>query len=667
MIWRRLLLLLLLPLFAGDVFAQTLTREHLALVNPLEYGASCSTATLNAALAAIGSNRRRLLITATDRAKVACTWAITSNVTVPANVILDIPQGSAVSVSASFTLTLTARPLVDRGVWYTGTVVVLEPSLAGSFVVPYAASGCLPAVPGSGLTLAAFACTGLTRSPAGDGDFAVQAAAAVTMSGGAGTYWLLFHWDTTTAISGWTRASSTHYLWQKSATQPTIPSTGQLLARLTVVGSDITRVEDLRKPSSWARAGVYDLTDVLYGGAGDAVLGGSGTDNVNPWLVVSQAIAAQGGGMLYIPPGIYKFSSKPGALWNGVIVQCSGILSTTLLRAYTESTANQGFLDMNVAATTPASLSNAGGGVQDCGLYAETGTTGGAAVALHSDATAQQKQVLLDRLYIYGAGTWAYDVYMSGSAKTSAPKGLQDIRLRASTLTASTTAGLAVYAAFHVSVDETTVTGNSGECLIADGASSIQSQWVTVRLLACDKATIGVNNDMTDMLYSAPKTTTLTVGSHALALTTEGIIATLTGTPGLSSALGHLVAFTPTIFGSSGAGVTTYTAREGWYARSAHVAHVQVYAAWTNQTGTGNLRVGLPFTTQTGSGNRADVCSVHSTALNYGSGKQLTALVAQGTTDVVLYADDPAGGATAEVAIDTAATLWLSCVLHVTP
>jgi nicotinamide riboside transporter PnuC len=77
--------------------------------------------------------------------------------------------------------------------------------------------------------------------PAGEPVFVAQAATTVgSLSGGDGVYWIALHWDTTSSVAGWTRQSGTHYLWQKSATQPATPSQTVIVAKLTVASSAIT-------------------------------------------------------------------------------------------------------------------------------------------------------------------------------------------------------------------------------------------------------------------------------------------------------------------------------------------------------------------------------------------------------------------------------------------
>lgn len=125
---KKLLIFLMLMLCVCTMaYGQALDRTHVGYVNPLQYGASCNATTLNAAITAIGSAVRTLIITDTDRAKVACTWTLAANVTVPSNVTLYVPTGSQISHSG-FTLTVNGPFVADGHVFTTTASVVFGPS-----------------------------------------------------------------------------------------------------------------------------------------------------------------------------------------------------------------------------------------------------------------------------------------------------------------------------------------------------------------------------------------------------------------------------------------------------------------------------------------------------------------------------------------------------------
>lgn len=58
---------------------------------------------------------------------------------------------------------------------------------------------------------------------------------------------------------------------------------------------------------------------------------------------------------------------------------------------------------------------------------------------------------------------------------------------------------------------------------------------------------------------------------------------------------GSLREWTPTISGSTTNGSGTYTTNEGYYYRQGLLCHVWFYLVWTAHTGTGNIKLDLPF------------------------------------------------------------------------
>ena len=117
--------------------------------------------------------------------------------------------------------------------------------------------------------------------------------------------------------------------------------------------------------------------------------------------------------------------------------------------------------------------------------------------------------------------------------------------------------------------------------------------------------------------------------------------------------------FTPTIVGTSTAGTGTYTIQIGSYTKVGRVVYYTLNVAWTAHTGTGNIQVsGLPFTVAATA--IYSPASVQQSTLVVGSGKQLSSYPLISTSTLAVNADDLAGGATAAIAMDTAATLRIS-------
>ena len=252
-----LLLAMVLLLYGLPSFVSAqksaLMQEDVSLVNSLKYGSALNATTLNAAVTAIGSARRTLVL-------ATGAWTLSSSVTVPENVHLYIPVGTTVDATG-VTLTLNRAPHAEYQDWFLGGTLTLNtpralPDATSSFV----ASGCTPSVPSpASLTLGAFACRGHIVDALQMHDTFQAAAAVGPFNAGNGSYWLALHKDTTSAVASWTRQAGTHYLWQYSAvgTEPTIPAGMQLVNEVEVGNGAITTTN--------FRGNVYLLRPSLYG------------------------------------------------------------------------------------------------------------------------------------------------------------------------------------------------------------------------------------------------------------------------------------------------------------------------------------------------------------------------------------------------------------------
>src|SRR5919198_176952 len=119
--WRSVLImaLLLLGMVAATESRPSLMREDLNFVHPLEYGTALNEVTLQAAVGAIGSDEKILLLTPGR-------WTISSDLTIPLNVTMLVSAGATLEVTGGSTLTINgqldapSRPLFHG----TGTVVL---------------------------------------------------------------------------------------------------------------------------------------------------------------------------------------------------------------------------------------------------------------------------------------------------------------------------------------------------------------------------------------------------------------------------------------------------------------------------------------------------------------------------------------------------------------
>lgn len=116
-------------------------------------------------------------------------------------------------------------------------------------------------------------------------------------------------------------------------------------------------------------------------------------------------------------------------------------------------------------------------------------------------------------------------------------------------------------------------------------------------------------------------------------------------------------AYTPTYLGSSTPGTTTYTAQAGWYTRIGNVVFVTGNLAWTNATGTGNVRISLPFASSNTSGQRHSG-SAWTESVTFANGSIQSLNFANNDT-LRLYSPATNAGST-ELSIETAGTIIFS-------
>lgn len=129
-------------------------------------------------------------------------------------------------------------------------------------------------------------------------------------------------------------------------------------------------------------------------------------------------------------------------------------------------------------------------------------------------------------------------------------------------------------------------------------------------------------------------TTTVGVGGATPAASGAGI--TFPATQSASSDANTLDdyeegAYTPTAFGASTAGSTTYTNQFGRYVKIGSLVYVQINIQVTAMTGTGALRFSLPFVVN--GGDPRGVGASMSDSLDWSSGTSLTCLTINGTSN----------------------------------
>lgn len=116
--------------------------------------------------------------------------------------------------------------------------------------------------------------------------------------------------------------------------------------------------------------------------------------------------------------------------------------------------------------------------------------------------------------------------------------------------------------------------------------------------------------------------------------------------------------FTPTVIGTGGAGVGTYTTQLGEYYTIGNLVFFTANLVWTAHTGTGNIQIGaLPSTSKNNSMYTAVPVVWSNLALSATTVKVL-ALVQPNDTKINLY--EVINGAIASLAMDAAGSLYVS-------
>lgn len=133
------------------------------------------------------------------------------------------------------------------------------------------------------------------------------------------------------------------------------------------------------------------------------------------------AAANYGGYELVVPPGFYYFTTRPVAIVNKCTIRAAGSKGTVIFfRNYNESTPTNGFLTIAPTAEI-ASFS-----LKNVYIYANTGTTGGAALAFWAVSATAPDYSLLDGIVVTGlsGGKWEYALYADGSARATGFRNL---------------------------------------------------------------------------------------------------------------------------------------------------------------------------------------------------------------------------------------------------
>lgn len=250
-----LLLLILVSTAAG----QSLDQTHIDYFNPLVSGAECNNVTLQAAINAIGPDDRTLYLTATNRSKVACTWQINANITVPENIRLLVPFGVRANIASGVTFEILGCIQADDPGWYSGPGMISKGRLCGNdpglwmgpAFISYVERGCQhPNVAGV-IDNTIPECVAWIKSAQGPTleRLEMYDPVDVNYTPGNAAYYLIARLNRSRVPSGWTCEGGTPYCWQVVGSTLDVPDGTILLSKSQVTAGAITTQEPLHSNS----------------------------------------------------------------------------------------------------------------------------------------------------------------------------------------------------------------------------------------------------------------------------------------------------------------------------------------------------------------------------------------------------------------------------------
>jgi hypothetical protein len=121
--------------------------------------------------------------------------------------------------------------------------------------------------------------------------------------------------------------------------------------------------------------------------------------------------------------------------------------------------------------------------------------------------------------------------------------------------------------------------------------------------------------------------------------------------------------WTPTIIGSTTAGVGTYTGQYGMYVRIGRVVIVQANLQMTAHTGTGAMQIsGIPYPSASAAAGYGHCGSLDFFGLTLPANTTALAWVGLGAQHITLASTPVGGGSSNPLAMDTSSSIWITCM-----
>lgn len=121
--------------------------------------------------------------------------------------------------------------------------------------------------------------------------------------------------------------------------------------------------------------------------------------------------------------------------------------------------------------------------------------------------------------------------------------------------------------------------------------------------------------------------------------------------------------WTPEMYGGTSAGTTTHSIQVGAYTRIGRVVTATANVSWTNATGTGDLRISLPFTAANVTNQRYAV-AIRTSELTFTATSGLQGLIVP-NTNYLLIGGHTTNGVNASLAVETAGSVVFTATYFV--